>query len=189
VSCGAGTAVAVLAIAACVMSTAGMVEGETHVLEKCGVSSDAAGGIGLGCSIAGAVMSLGAGAAASGAEVGAEAATTTASASGAAGKTATTAASVATTTAKVASVSAAGADVAGGAATIESSHYAAEAEDRTADAQAAQSHAALVQQVITDLLANLSDDTKANERRLGEVQGAMHTQDAALAAAVMTRST
>lgn len=54
---GAGTGVAVLVISGAVLSTAGALQSDLHVLEKVGVDSQSAAWVGLGLSIGGAAFS------------------------------------------------------------------------------------------------------------------------------------
>jgi hypothetical protein len=56
---GAATPLSAVAIAGCVMSSASIVDGEAHVLQKLGVDANAAGWIDLGLSLGGAGCSVG----------------------------------------------------------------------------------------------------------------------------------
>jgi hypothetical protein len=60
-TCGAATPLAAVAIAGAVLSSAGFVDGEFHVLEQLGVHDKTAGFIDMGLSLGGAVCSAGAG--------------------------------------------------------------------------------------------------------------------------------
>jgi hypothetical protein len=63
-TCGAATPLAALAIGGAVLSTAGFVDGETHVLQSLGIDERTADGIDMGLSLGGLAGSVGAGIAA-----------------------------------------------------------------------------------------------------------------------------
>jgi hypothetical protein len=65
-TCGAATPIAAVAIGGAVLSTAGFLDGETHVLQKLGVDARTADLVDVGLSLAGAASSVGAGLAAGG---------------------------------------------------------------------------------------------------------------------------
>ena len=173
-SCGAGTAVAALAITACVLSTAGMAESQFHVLEDVGVDPTTASWIGIGLSVGGAAASLGAGCVASGVQVGDDAVTTTTT--------------VAKTTAKAASLITGAADIGRGVTTVVSANDQADELDDEANAKADQFRSDLLQKGIDALITSLGDNQKSAQRQQSETQGVIQTYGAAMNAAVMRTS-
>jgi hypothetical protein len=63
-TCGAATPIAAIAIGGAILSTAGFLDGETHILQKLGVDAGTADLIDMGLSLAGTASSVGAGLAA-----------------------------------------------------------------------------------------------------------------------------
>ncbi len=146
---GAATPLAALAIAGACLSTAGFIQGEFHVLEKLGVSPEAAGWIGTG-------MSLGAGALATSGTAAAGAAETGGSA-----------------TDGVAQVARGGATVVAGAATvtsgiahIESGRFKAKQDHALADASMDDATWRMLQRRVAVLLDELRDSDQSSGRVL-----------------------
>lgn len=171
VSCGAATGVAVLAIAGAVMSTAGFVQGEFHVLEKLGVDASVGDAIGLGLSIGGAACSVGAGVAA--------AAATTAQAA-----QASKLGNVASTTATVSGTAAGGVTIAAGGARIASAEAQADAADAGAEALKEQLRAQWLQKQIESIIEELKGSDASDGRILDGMRVAMMTRGDTLLSSV-----
>lgn len=165
-TCGAATPIAAVAIAGAVLSSAGFVDSELHVLQKLGVSADVAGWADLGMSLGGAAASLGAGIAAGGA-----AATNT------------------TSTIAKASAIAGGAGMIGkGTSEIEAARDQAQADQATADEIAAQAQSDHIGRLIQQLVDETKDSDEKSQRIMTTIAQTKSTQcDTAVAAASTLR--
>jgi hypothetical protein len=164
---GAATPLSALAIAGCAMSSASIVDGEAHVLEKLGVDANVAGWIDTGLSIGGALCSGGAAVAAGGKAAG----------------------GFASTVSRAGLVVSGAAQAGRGAAEIASGVAQQKEENDLADATAADlSWNRLLRRIQTTL-----DDTKASDDQSQRVKGVlrdtMATRDATLSAAIFNPST
>jgi hypothetical protein len=162
---GAGV-VGVIAVAGAVLSTAGFVEGEAHVLEKLGVDEGAATWIGIGLSIGGAACTGGAALMASSGEI----------------------SEVATTVEKVSAATTGAATIAGGAAKIEAGQYKADQEDALADAAKAQMDQARMQRLILMILSELESSQGSDDKTLGALRGAVTTKGETLVSTTAMRA-
>jgi hypothetical protein len=153
-TCGAATPLAAVAIGGAVLSTAGFLDGETHVLQKLGVEAGTAGLVDMGLSLAGAGASVGAGLVAG-------------------GKSASSAAEV---VGRTAAVTAGVASVGKGASEIEASRALA-AEDRaTADQLDAQSQSDTLQRAVQRVLDEVSDADQKSQQVLKTISSTQTTQ-------------
>jgi hypothetical protein len=157
VSCGAGAAVAVLAIIGAVLCTAGTVESESHVLEKLGVNAEAAQWIGVGLSVAGAICSCGAGFASAG------------SAAESAASAVTRGARVAAT---VTDVAAGAGGVVKGAAHIEVTDFQAQAQEAEADVKEAEAETKQIDLLVQIVLGAMKDIYKSSESVVSDLASA-----------------
>jgi hypothetical protein len=147
VTAGAAAPIAALAIAGAILSTAGFVDGEAHVLQKLGVDGGTASLLDVGMSVAGAVMSGGAGLAAGGA-----AASTTTQV---VGRTATVAAGVAA--------------IGKGATAIEAGEALADEDRALGDQVAAQLQTDTLQRAVEHVLDEVKDADEASKQYLQTV--------------------
>jgi hypothetical protein len=163
---GTAGALAPVAWAGVALSSAGFLDGETHVLEKLGISADVAGWVDLGLSLGG---SLGA---ASVAIFGSSAAATSA-----------------TSAVKTAALVVDGAGTIGkGAAAIESAHEQAETDRAGADETAAKASSDHIGRLLQTLMAQLKDSDEKSQHIISTITQIKATQnDTALAAAAGIR--
>jgi hypothetical protein len=153
-TCGAGAPLAAVAIAGAALSTAGFLDGETHVLQKLGVDAGTADLVDMGMSLAGAAASVGAGIAAG-------------------GKAASSATEI---VGRTAAVTAGVASVGKGASAIEASQALA-AEDRAvADQLDAQGQSDTLQRAVQRVLDEVSDADHKSQQVLKTLSGAQATQ-------------
>jgi hypothetical protein len=165
-TCGAATPIAAVAIAGAVLSTAGFVDSEFHILQKFGVSADVAGWVDLGMSLGGAVASLGAGIAAGGA----------------------TASSTTSTIAKAGAVVGGAAMIGKGASEIEAAQEQAKEDRAAADEIAAQAQSDHIGRLIKQLIDETKDSDEKSQRIMNTIAQTKTIQcDAALAAATPLR--
>ncbi len=151
---GAAAPVVILAWSAAGMSTAAFIQGETHYLQKMGMSDKAAGWTEFGLTVG----------------------------AGAAGGVATfcSESSLATGFSKAAEATALGAGVAGGVATWQASKYEAEELDHRADAVAAKGAEQMLERMIAMMLSDLEHSEKSDERTLDHLKGAIEAKGEAL---------
>lgn len=149
-TCGAGTVLLALAIAAVVLSAAAAVDSDTHVCAKA-FGEDTANKIDLGLSIGSAVCSMGAG---SGASIGGAAATAVRAGQVAGGVCA----------------------VSGGVAQMEVAKFDSRAADAHADAQAAKNRVKDMDRDMEMLLAMVKELDRSHEKALETLAGAIHTK-------------
>lgn len=196
---GAATPLAALAIAGAGLSVAGFVQGEFHVLEKLGVSPEAAGWIGTGLSLGGAAMSLGASAAASGASVAASGAAETGTQAGASASATTGATEAAETGARAttdvaatvrggATVVAGGATVTSGIARIESGHFKEKQDHALADASMDDATWRMLQRRVVALLDDLRESDQSSGRTLDRIGKTMTAKAETVAMTVQWRA-
>ena len=146
-TCGAATPLAAVAIAGAVVSTAGFVDGEAHVLEKLGVDAKTAGLIDVGLSVGGSVATLGASSLAGGA-----------------------AATEATQVASRGSAVVTGLATLGkGASVIAEGHYQADLDRATADQVMEQSHSDQLHRAIQHVLDDVKDADEKSKQYLGTI--------------------
>ncbi len=153
-TCGAGTPLAAVAIAGAALSTAGFLDGETHVLQKLGLDAQTADLVDMGMSLAGAATSMGAGIAAG-------------------GKAASSAAEI---VGRTAAVTAGVASVGKGASEIEASQALA-AEDRAAaDQLGAQTQSDTLQRAVQRVLDEVSEADGKSQQILKTISDTQTTQ-------------
>lgn len=165
-TCGAGTPIAAVAIAGAVLSSAGFVDGEFHVLQKLGVSADAAGWVDVGMSLGGAAASLGAGMAAGGA----------------------TACGTASTMTKASAMVGGAALVGKGAGEIAAAQAQAKQDQAEADEISAQAQSDHIGRLIQQLVDETKESTEKSQRIMNTIAQTKTIQcDTALAAAAPLR--
>lgn len=150
---GAGV-VGVIAVAGALLSSAGFVEGEAHVLEKLGVDEGTATWVGIGLSVGGAACTGGAALAADAGEISATACTIQ----------------------KVATATTGAAAMAGGVAKIEAGQYQGDQEDALADAAKAQMDQARMQRLLFMILDQLKSSEASDDNTLRALRGALSTK-------------
>lgn len=160
VTFGAGAASVVL-VAALILSSAGAVESNTHVLEKMGVDPEVAMWTGVGCSIAGAIC----GGVGSLANTPAELSSVAQAAQG---------------VGTAAEVGSAGASVVAAGAHVKNGYFAADNQDARADQTAAEHRTQQIERTIDMIIEGIKENAKSNERALQTLQGAMATKDQTL---------
>jgi hypothetical protein len=153
VGTGGVGAPASLAIVGAALSTASLVQSETHFLQKMGMSDSMASKTEMGMSIGGAICTGGAGAMAN------SGATIEAVQQGVA-------------------VSSGAASVAGGAATIQAGRYDAEAKKREADALAARLEQQQLQRLFDQIIDQIESGEESEERTMSSLRGSIQTRDA-----------
>jgi hypothetical protein len=153
-TCGAASPLAAIAIGGAVLSTAGFLDGETHVLQKLGVDAGTADLVDMGLSLAGAAASVGAGIAAGG----------------------KIASSTAEVVGRTAAVTAGVASVGKGASEIEASQALA-AEDRAdADQLDADAQSDTLQRAVQRVIDEVSDADQKSQQVLKTLSGAQATR-------------
>lgn len=153
-SFGAATPLAVVAVAAVVLSTASLADGEFHILEKLGVDPSVAGWIDTGMAVVGSACSMGAGIAAAG-SAGADAASDIG---------------------RVGSVVSGATSIVKGASDIESGEAQADEEDAEADqvaAQAQSAHDLRFMQIVIDELQSSDEESKAMLTTIANAKGTL----------------
>jgi hypothetical protein len=153
-----GGAASVVVVASLLLSTAGTVESNCHVLEACGVDAKVAGWVGVGLSAGGAAMG-GVGALVNSPEK--------------LGELAQAARSVGT----VMQASSGCADVVSGGAHVKNGDFQADAQDATADATAADHRMKAIERVIDVIVDGMKDVSESHRRVVQSLQSAMETND------------
>jgi hypothetical protein len=161
---GGGAASAVL-VGSLILSTAGTVESNCHVLEALGVNANVASWIGIGASVGGAALGGVGGLMSAPGKVGLVVQAVSVASQGASG----------------------GAQIVAGVAHIKNGNFQADAEDAEADATAADDRMQSIQRVMGMVLDGIKDVTDSHQRALSSLAGAMQTNDQTMVIAASGR--
>jgi hypothetical protein len=168
VSCGAAAPITALAFTGAGLSLLGAAQSEFHVLEKAGMSKEAANWVGIGCTVGGGLCSAGAGALMAGS---------------AAAESANAAGELRGEIVRWGNVAGGASSVAGGAAKGVSALYERGATQHDINAYKAQQFMESMQRLLTAIIDRIEESKESEQSKVSRIVQAIETQGACLAAA------